>query len=400
MSAADKVQQITEQLPDKIRELFASDKYAEYLNVLGKFSNYSFNNTLLIAMQRPDATYVAGYKAWENKFDRHVVAGSKGIQILQPAPYKREVEEEMKDEHGNTIYGYDGKPLLHKEEVIMQGFKVGYVFAYEDTEGSELPSIVQLLDSDVKNYEQTMDILKTISPAPIVFHEIKDGANGYYSHTDNGIHVKEDLLELQMIKTTIHEMAHAILHNKDNGTDKDTNRREKEVEAESVAYTVCNYLGLDTSDYSFGYIAGWSADKELKELKETMEKIRETSNTIISKFNDELLNRKMSQEQELAFKYPEGYFYIQEATEGFDYSYFDRDFNLLDGGIYEDVNGKNQIGAVARELLNDIKVDISNAQLYDTESLLIKTQEVAISKLVEAKEKIAEKQNNTVKFRR
>ena len=400
MSAAEKVQQITEQLPDKIRELFNSDKYAEYLNVMGKFSNYSFNNTLLIAMQRPDASYVAGYKAWENKFDRHVVAGAKGIQIFQPAPYKREVEEEMKDEHGNTIYGYDGKPLLHKEEVIMQGFKVGYVFAYEDTEGSELPSIVQLLDSDVKNYEQTMDILKSISPVPIVFHEIKDGANGYYSHTDNGIHVKEDLLELQMIKTTIHEMAHAILHNKDNGTDKDTNRREKEVEAESVAYTVCNYLGLDTSDYSFGYIAGWSADKELKELKETMEKIRETSNTIISKFNDELLNRKMSQEQELAFKYPEGYFYIQKATEGFDYSYFDRDFNLLDGGIYEDINGVNQIGAVARELLNDIKVDISNAQLYDTDSLLIKTQEVAITKIQEAKEKIAEKQNNTVKFRR
>ena len=301
---AQQVREITDKLEQGLKEMFESERFKEYLNTMSKFYNYSFNNTLLIAMQKPDATLIAGYTAWQRNFDRHVMKGEKGIKILAPAPYKVQEEREKLDPATQKpVLDKDGKPVTETVEVTRPAFKVVSVFDVSQTDGKELPDIaVDELTGSVENYAAFFDALKELSPVPIAFENITDGAKGYFSHVENRIAIQEGMSEIQTIKTAIHEIAHAKLHAVTPGEkvapEDKKDRRTKEVEAESVAYTVCQRYGIETSDYSFGYIAGWSSDKETKELKGSLETIRKTAAEMITGIDEKLKERLAVKEQE------------------------------------------------------------------------------------------------------
>jgi len=291
----EKIQELTEKLQTGIQELYDSEKYRDYLRTMAKFHHYSFNNSLLIWAQRPDATAVAGYRAWQTKFERKVNPGAKGIMIYEPSNFKRTLRDAVTDEDGNPVLDQDGNKITRAVERTFPSFKVGYVFAYEDTSGKPLPSIVSIVDKDVSEYDSVMDALQKVSPAPIRFDSVSGGANGYYNLLKREIVVKDTLPQAQKIKTAVHEVAHSILHDKIDGLDQEANKREMEVSAESVAFVVCSYLGLDTSEYSFGYVGGWSAGKELKELQQKMEVIRKAANTIISGIEAETMKETIGE---------------------------------------------------------------------------------------------------------
>ena len=359
--SAQQVREITDKLEQGIKELFESERFKEYLRTMSKFYHYSFSNTLLIAMQKPEATYVAGYTSWQRNFDRQVMKGEKGIKILAPAPYKAKEEREKIDPSTQKpVLDADGKPVTETVEVMRPAFKVVSVFDISQTDGKELPDIiVDELSGSVENYAAFFEALKQESPAPIAFEDIPGGAKGYFSPVENRIAIQEGMSEIQTIKTAIHEIAHAKLHSidrpepeptwkivmiSDGGTKRDflsgfaseteaneaaeregwrfvdenrfewrleveedtsaaqdmrKDRHTKEVEAESVAYTVCQRYGIETSDYSFGYIAGWSSDKETKELKGSLETIRKTAAEMIDSIDAKLkvLLAEKSQEQ-------------------------------------------------------------------------------------------------------
>ena len=302
---AQQVREITDKLEQGIKELFESEKFKEYLTTMSKFYNYSFNNTLLIAMQKPDATLIAGYTSWQRNFDRHVMKGEKGIKILAPAPYKAQEEREKIDPATQKpVLDADGKPVTETVEVMRPAFKVVSVFDVSQTDGKELPDIaVDELTGSVENYAAFFEALKQESPVPISFEDIPGGAKGYFSHAENRIAIQEGMSEIQTVKTAIHEIAHAKLHavNPDEkiAPEERKDRHTKEVEAESVAYTVCQRYGIETSDYSFGYIAGWSSDKDTKELKGSLETIRSTAAEMIESIDAKLkvLLAEKSQEQ-------------------------------------------------------------------------------------------------------
>ena len=284
---AQQVREITDKLEQGIKELFESERFKEYLRTMSKFYNYSFNNTLLIAMQKPEATYVAGYTSWQRNFDRQVMKGEKGIKILAPAPYKVQEEREKIDPlTQKPVIGADGKAVTETVEVLRPAFKVVSVFDVSQTDGKELPDIiVDELKGTVENYEAFFDALKQESPVPISFEDIPGGAKGFFSPVESRIAIQEGMSEIQTVKTAIHEIAHAKLHAfkpDEKATPEDKkDRHTKEVEAESVAYTVCQRYGIETSDYSFGYIAGWSSGKETKELKSSLDTIRKTAAEMI-----------------------------------------------------------------------------------------------------------------------
>lgn len=291
----EKIKELTEKLQAGIQELYDSAKYRDYLCTMAKFHHYSFNNSLLIWAQRPDATAVAGYRAWQTKFERTVNPGAKGIMIYEPSSFKRTLREVVTDADGNPMLDQDGNKITRAVEHTFPTFKVGYVFAYEDTTGKPLPSIVSILDKDVDNFDSVMDALRKISPAPIRFENFDGNANGYYDLLKREIVVKDTLPQAQKIKTAVHEVAHSILHDKIDGLDQEANKREMEVSAESVAFVVCQYFSLNTSEYSFGYVGGWSAGKELKELQTKMEVIRSTANTIITGLEAELMKETIKE---------------------------------------------------------------------------------------------------------
>ena len=284
---AQQVREITDKLEQGIKELFESERFKEYLRTMSKFYNYSFNNTLLIAMQKPEATYVAGYTSWQRNFDRQVMKGEKGIKILAPAPYKAQEEREKIDPlTQKPVIGTDGKAVTETVEVLRPAFKVVSVFDVSQTDGKELPDIiVDELKGTVENYEAFFDALKQESPVPISFEDIPGGAKGFFSPVESRIAIQEGMSEIQTVKTAIHEIAHAKLHafkqDEQAAPEDKKDRHTKEVEAESVAYTVCQRYGIETSDYSFGYIAGWSSGKETKELKSSLDTIRKTAAEMI-----------------------------------------------------------------------------------------------------------------------
>lgn len=300
---AQQVKEITDKLEQGIKELFESERFKEYLRTMSKFYNYSFNNTLLIAMQKPDATLVAGYTSWKKNFDRHVKKDEKSIKILAPAPYKAQIEMEKIDPHTQKpVLDADGKPVTETVEVMRPAFKVVSVFDVSQTDGKELPDImVDQLTGDVDRYEDFWRVLKEVSPVPVGLEKIEGGAHGYYHVVDKRIAIDEGMSEMQTIKTLIHEIAHAKLHavNPDEKAtpENQKDRHTKEVEAESVAYTVCQRYGIETSDYSFGYIAGWSSDKDTKELKSSLETIRSTSAEMIESIDAKLKALVTSREQ-------------------------------------------------------------------------------------------------------
>ena len=302
---AEKLKEITDRLEQGITELFESERYREYLRVMSKFHNYSINNTLLIAMQKPDASLVAGFSAWKNNFGRNVMKGQKGIKIIAPSPFKIRQEVEKIDPHTQKpIIGKDGKPVTEEKEIKIPAYKVVSVFDVSQTEGKELPDIaVDELTGDVDRYKDFFAALEKTSPVPIAFENIEGGSHGYYHLEDKRIAINEGMSELQTLKTAIHEIAHAKLHDIDLNAPKDeqqphVDRRTREVEAESVAYTVCQHYGLDTSDYSFGYVAGWSSGRELSELKSSLETIRSAAAEIINSIDENLAELQKAQDKE------------------------------------------------------------------------------------------------------
>ena len=302
---AEKLKEITDRLEQGIAELFDSERYKEYLKVMSKFHNYSFRNTVLIAMQKPDASLLAGFSAWKNNFERNVMRGQKGIKIIAPSPYKIKQEMQKIDPHTQKpIIGKDGKPVTEEKEVTIPAYKVVSVFDVSQTEGKELPDIaVDELTGDVDRYKDFFAALEKTSPVPIAFENIEGGSHGYYHLEDKRIAINEGMSELQTLKTAIHEIAHAKLHDIDLNAPKDeqqphVDRRTREVEAESVAYTVCQHYGLDTSDYSFGYVAGWSSGRELSELKSSLETIRSAAAEIINSIDENLAELQKAQDKE------------------------------------------------------------------------------------------------------
>ena len=297
---------IMQSLESGVEELFTSNRYQEFLKTMAKFHNYSFNNTMLIAMQRPDATLVTSYKNWQS-MGRQVMKGEKGITIIAPAPYKKMKEKEVLDENQRPIMGSDGKPKTEQVEVTVPHFKAVTVFDIAQTSGEPIQTLApELLTAAVQDFDSFMQAIQKISPVPIRFDEIDGNANGYYHNADKEIVIKKGLSESQTLKTTIHETAHAKLHDKEImeslGVEKD--RLTKEVEAESVAYCVCSSFGLDTSDYSFPYIAGWSSSREMKEMKASMDVIRKTAGEMIDQLTEELeIILEEKQKTELHDKY-------------------------------------------------------------------------------------------------
>jgi len=295
-SQFEKVKAITDQLEAGIQALFESEAFKNYLKTLSKFHDYSLNNTILIAMQKPDATLVAGYTAWQRNFGRQVMKGETGIRILAPTPYKKKMEVDRIDPStGQTILNPDGSTAKDLKEVIVPAFKVVNVFDVSQTDGKELPTIgVNELTGDVAQYESFFEALKRACPVPIGFEEISSGAKGYYHTVDHRIALQEGMSEVQTIKTLIHEMAHQKLHSVDPKElppeEPRLTRNAKEVEAESVAYTVAQHYGIETSDYSFAYIAGWSKDKDTPELKASLDRIRKAADEMITAIDEQFLS--------------------------------------------------------------------------------------------------------------
>lgn len=270
-----KLEEITKVLAEGTREVFTSGRYEAFLKVMARFHTYSANNILLIALQKPDATLIAGFSAWRDKFHRQVLQGSRGIRILAPSPYKVKVEE-------------DGR----EKEVIVPAYRPAYVFDISQTKGEPLPEIAQDLSGQVKDYEKLLQVLIRAAGVPVAFEEMGGGVKGYFSPAAEKIALKKDMPQLQTVKTLIHEISHARLHSrqrmdelKKEGHVPDA--REKEVQAESVAYVVCSFLGLDTSQYSFGYIAGWSGDKDVPQLTASLSAIRDTANDLLARIGEE-----------------------------------------------------------------------------------------------------------------
>ena len=372
--SAERMKEITDRLETGIQELFDSDRYKAYLTTMAKFHNYSFNNTLLIAMQ--GGQLVAGFNKWKDTFHRTVKKGEKGIKILAPAPYKVKQKMEKLDEQGKPILDKDGKPLTEEKTVQIPAFKVVSVFDVSQTEGEPLPSIaVNELSGSVQDYQDFFKALEQSSPVPIGFEGIEGGAHGYFHLLDNRIAIQEGMSQLQTIKTAIHEIAHAKLHAIDPDDPEQANRpdsRTREVQAESVAYAVCQHYGLDTSEYSFGYVAGWSSGRELAELKASLEIIRSAAHELISALDEHLAELRQQREadlsaaQEAAFALDNGNtLFIQTCDSGYDYTLYGPDNKALDGGQLdapgltlpdagqEALNLLGQTAAVSEVLLGD-----------------------------------------------
>lgn len=299
----DELQQITDKLEKGVVEVFQSDRYKQFLDTMAKFPRYSVNNSLLIMMQKPDAQLCQSFTGWK-QMGRYVKKGEKGISILAPAPYKIEREQTKLDEKGRPVFDADGEPVKEKVEVTIRAFKVVKTFDLSQTDGKELPAIgPSELVGNIEGYPKLLQALQEISPVPVSFELIDGDAKGFYHLEDKKIVVQDGMSEVQTIKTLLHEMAHQKLHDKDNVPEaKDISWNGKEVEAESVAYVVCQHYGINTSDYSFSYVAGWSEGKETPELKASLDKIRQTASEFIYQIDQkmEVLMADKGQVQESA----------------------------------------------------------------------------------------------------
>ena len=294
---ADKMKEITDRLEQGILGIYESDRYADYLRTMSKFHNYSFNNTILIAMQ--GGSLVKGYKQWEKEFDRHVKPGEKAIKIIAPAPFtvKKQVEKIDPDTQ-KPVFDKDGKPVTEEKEIKIPAFRVVSVFDVSQTEGKELPTLTYELAGNVEQYKDFFAALEKTSPFAMEFEALSGSIKGRCNYEEKRILINEGMDELQNIKTAIHEIAHATLHDTALAMPERPDRRTREVQAESVAYAVCQHYGLDTSDYSFGYIAGWSSGKELAELKGSLETIRSTAESLIDTIDGHFTEIQQAQDKE------------------------------------------------------------------------------------------------------
>ena len=311
------LKEISERLEQGVKEIFTSERYTEYLNTMSKFHNYSFNNTLLITMQKPEATLVAGYQAWQKKFNRHVKRGEKGIQIIAPVPIREKQEIEKIDPvTKEPVIGDDGQPETEIVEMVIPRFRITTVFDVSQTEGEPIAELeVPELTGSVQFYDTFMQALQNISPVPIRMMNVEGEAKGYYHQTEKYIAIKEDMSNVQTMKTGVHEVSHALLHDREvmdaEGVLKD--QTTKEVEAESIAYIVCNHFGLDTSEYSFTYIASWCESRDMKALKASMDTIRKTSAEIIGNIEEQM--HELERENTMQYEEKEASATRQEKLE-------------------------------------------------------------------------------------
>ena len=290
----EKMSAIQKKLEDGVRAIFTSEKYQEYISAMSKFPRYSINNCILIASQLPEASLVCGFRKWQTEFNRTVNKGEHGIMILAPIKGKTEIVEEVFDENNKAVVDENGNQKTEKVTREYQTFRPVYVFDVSQTSGDPLPTLASELNETVDSFEEMKSVLISISPVPVSFETINGGANGYYSPTAGKIVIDERLPQLQMLKTMVHEIAHATLGH---GSKEDKwDRQTKEVQAESVAYWVTQMIGLDTSDYSFGYISGWSKDKEVSELKESLDVIKQTADKLSSSIEEKI--KEMRKERE------------------------------------------------------------------------------------------------------
>lgn len=357
---------ILKSLETGVGNIFTGDKYAQYLQTMSKFHRYSFNNTLLIAMQRPDATLVTGYRNWQS-MGRQVKKGEKGITILAPAPIKRKREQEILDQNHMPLLDADGKPKTEEVEVVIPRFKPTTVFDISQTDGEPIETLApEELTEAVADYDLFMKAITAVSPVPIRFDEIAGEAKGYYHSGDKEIVIQKGMSESQTIKTAIHETGHARLHDKDimeeQGIEKD--RLTKEVEAESVAYCVCSAFGVDTSEYSFPYIAGWSSGRDMKELKASMDIIRKTAGEMIDELSDNLQELLAEKKQLLESEQKEILIPAMEAA-----GYHFDELESTDGNLRFLPDGTHEIGGVMiSDSWTDVKEWLEDVVLEDPDT--------------------------------
>lgn len=357
---------ILKSLETGVENIFTGDKYAQYLQTMSKFHRYSFNNTLLIAMQRPDATLVTGYRNWQT-MGRQVKKGEKGITILAPAPIKRKREQEIRDQNNKPLLDGNGKPKTEEVEVVIPRFKPTTVFDISQTDGEPIETLApEELTEAVADYELFMKAITEISPVPIRFDEIEGEAKGYYHSVDKEIVIQKGMSDSQTIKTAIHETGHARLHDKDlmaeQGIEKD--RLTKEVEAESVAYCVCSAFGVDTSEYSFPYIAGWSSGRDMKELKTSMDTIRKTAGEMIDELSEKLQELFTEKKQLLESEQKEKLIPAMEAA-----GYHFDELESSDGNLRFLSDGIHEIsGAWIADSWNDVQEWLEGVVLEDSDT--------------------------------
>ena len=271
----ERLKELTEKLEQGVSEIFTSGRYAEYLSAMSKFHTYSFGNVMLILMQNPAASHVAGFHTWKKEFGRNVKAHESGLKILAPCPYRRFIEQDKLDKDGKPVLDAAGKPLRERTLVQLMRFRIVTVFDISQTEGKELPSIgVSELNGDIAHFEELANAITSVSPVPILYEAPHGAAKGCFNHVTEEILVRPGMSQKQMVKTMLHEISHATLHRRKKNEPPSKDQHTREVEAESVAYVVCQHFGIDTAEYSFGYVAGWSKGKELDELKASLDTIR------------------------------------------------------------------------------------------------------------------------------
>ena len=359
----EQIKKLTDQIEAGIKALFQSgdlEKYQAYLRTMSHFHHYSVNNQMLIFSQCPHATLVAGYQKWQNQFSRHVLRGEKGISILAPTPYKIKVEKEKLDPVTKLpLLDADGNTITEEKEVQIPMFRPVKVFDVSQTDGKPLPERVQSpvaeLTGNVEHYEAFMEALRRISPVPIEMKPLSNDLDGFFSPSKQSITLRDGMSEVQTVCAAVHEIAHSKLHDyakQPNSQPKDSSTEE--IEAESIAYTVCAYFGIETSANSFGYVATWSKDKDLKAFKDSLGTIRKTSSELISgveqQFKEICKERGISLEPaQPAQKQPEQdieklymvdnekYIHVQHSDTGIDYTIYDAaSAKALDGGVLDD----------------------------------------------------------------
>lgn len=278
----ERLKELTEKLEQGVSEIFTSGRYAEYLSAMSKFHTYSFGNVMLILMQNPAASCVAGFHTWKKEFGRNVKAHESGLKILAPCPYRRFIEQDKLDKDGTPVLDAAGKPLRERTLVQLMRFRIVTVFDISQTEGKELPSIgVSELSGDIAHFEELANAITSVSPVPILYKAPHGAAKGCFNHVTEEILIRPGMSQKQTVKTMLHEISHATLHRRKKNEPPYKDQHTREVEAESVAYVVCQHFGIDTSDYSFGYVAGWSKGKELDELKASLDTIRSCAASLI-----------------------------------------------------------------------------------------------------------------------
>ena len=347
-SSRDRLKEITASIEDGIKELFQSESYAQYLQTMSRFHHYSVNNQVLIHMQKPDATLVAGFNKWKNQFGRNVIKGEHGIKIIAPTPFKKKIEQEKLDPDTQLpMLDADGKIITEEKTIQIPMYKPVTVFDVSQTEGRPLPQLAHDLSGNVANYDVFMEALRRSSPVPISIEVMGGGMDGYFDLEHQDIAIRKGMSEVQTVSAVIHEMAHALLHNRTKDTEEKTpelSRSTEEVQAESISYAVCAYYGIATGDNSFGYIASWSKDKTLPELRESLEVISKTADGLINDIDRhyaeilkereaELIAAEPAMAMERLYVVDERYLHVQRTDTGVDYTIYDKaSMKEIDGG--------------------------------------------------------------------